>query len=356
MMQLIPKTRILTITVLSSLLSLGLSHAELVQRQHILVVGSSTAYPIIASAAEYFGRQSGVTAPVVESTGSGGGLKLFCSGLGLATPDIAMASRSMKDSERLDCARNDVNDIREIKIGYDGIVIASAKGTPEFRLSKRDIYLALAREVPLRGEPGQLIPNPYLAWNQIDPALPALPIKVLGPPPTSGTRDVFVERLLQDACMEVPFLRALRQRDPTGFQQRCHALREDGVFVNAGENDARLVRKVISDPGTLGIFGYSFLDSNRDRLRAASIDGIKPQFELIESGVYPLSRPLYLYVKPRHSALVKGLDDFIETVSSAEASGPDGYLIDQGLIPLPVRERTSAPPGFAQRPLKPAPD
>jgi phosphate transport system substrate-binding protein len=356
MMQRISRTRILAITAVSLLLSLGSSRAELIARQHILIVGSSTAYPIIASVAEHFGRQSGGISPVVESTGSGGGLKLFCSGLGLATADIAMASRRMKDSERMDCARNGVNDIREIKIGYDGIVIASAKGIPKFKLSKRDIYLALAREVPLRDRPDQLIPNPYLEWSQVNPALPALPIKVLGPPPTSGTRDIFAERVLQDACMEAPLLRALRQRDPTAFQQRCHALREDGVFVNAGENDARLVRKVISDPGTLGIFGYSLLNSNRDRLRAASIDGIEPRFELIESQIYPLSRPLYLYAKPRHSALVKGLDDFIDTVVATEVSGPEGYLIDHGLIPLPVHERNSAPPAFAQQPLKPVSD
>ena len=251
----------------------------------------------------------------------------------------------MKESERLNCTRNEVNDIREIKIGYDGIVIASTKDTPKLNLSKRDIYLALAREVPSPNHPARLVPNPYKQWREINPLLPALPIRVLGPPPTSGTRDILVERLLHDACIQVPSLRALRQKDPTRFQQRCQALREDGVFVNAGENDARLVRKLINEPGTLGIFGYSFLDRNRDRLKAASIDGIEPQFELIESGIYPLSRPLYLYVKPRHSTLVRGLNEFIDTVVSPEASGPEGYLIDQGLIPLPVRERNiNTPP------------
>lgn len=331
-------------------LGLAPAHAELVQRRHILIVGSSTAYPIVTSAAEHFGKESEFTTPVVESTGSGGGIKLFCSGLGLTTPDIAMASRSMKTSERLDCARNDVNDIREIKIGYDGIVIASTKNTPELSLSKQDLYLALAREVPSSQNPARLVLNPYREWHQINPALPALPIRVMGPPPTSGTRDIFAERVLEDACMRVPPLRALRREDPTRFRNSCHALREDGVFVNAGENDARLVRKLINDPGTLGIFGYNFLDRNRDRLQASGIDGIKPSFELIESAIYPLSRPLYLYVKPRHSALVKGLDAFIDMVVSAEVSGPEGYLIDHGLIPLPLRERAANPvPGNRQQ-------
>jgi phosphate transport system substrate-binding protein len=330
------------------LLSLGASRAELVQRQHILIVGSSTAYPIISSAAERFGREPGSITPVVESTGSGGGLKLFCHGLGLATPDIAMTSRAMKVSERARCTRNGVNDIREIMIGYDGIVIANNKDAPRFSMTKRDLYLALAREVPAPDDPGQLVSNPYRNWQDINPALPDTPIRVLGPPPTSGTRDIFAERLLEDACMEESLLRALYRSDPTQFRQRCHALREDGAFVDAGENDARLVRKLIKDSGLLGIFGYSFLDRNRDRLQAASIDGIKPFFELIESGIYPLSRPLYLYVKPQHAKLVRGLDGFIASVVSTEASGPEGYLIDQGLVPLPARERTASSASHSQ--------
>jgi len=335
---------ILTTLFLYLLLMPSTGAAELMQRQHILIVGSSTAYPIVAAAAEHFGRETGLVTPVVESTGTGGGIKLFCAGLGLATPDIAMASRSMKAGERQTCARNDVNDIREIKIGFDGIVIASIKDTPEFRLSKRDLYLALAREVPSPDSRKGLIPNPYSDWHQINSTLPPLPIRVLGPPPTSGTRDIFAERLMQDACLQVQALRILHQRDPTLFRERCHALREDDAFVNAGENDARLVRKLINDPGTLGIFGYNFLDRNRDRLKAASIDGIKPFFELIETGVYPLSRPLYLYVKPRHTSLVKGLQAFVAMITSPELSGPEGYLIDQGLIPLPVRERPASLP------------
>lgn len=316
--------------------------ADLNQRRHILIVGSSTTYPIIAAMAESMGRQAGRTAPVVESTGTGGGFKLFCAGVGLATPDIAMASRPMKDGERRSCTANHVNDIREIKIGYDGIVIANRKDAPSFDLTGRDLYLALAREVPAGGESPKLISNPYHSWREINPILPDMPIRVLGPPPTSGTRDILVERLLTGACMEIPAMRALHETDPKLFAHSCQALREDGVFVNAGENDARLVRKLIADPGALGIFGYNFLDRNRDRLKAAVIDGIAPEFELIETGVYPLSRPLYLYVKQQHIGLVAKLEDFIDATISAEASGPEGSLVDKGLIPLPRREAKSA--------------
>ena len=313
--------------------------ADLSQRQHILIVGSSTAYPIIAAAAERISRQSDMITPVVEATGTGGGIKLFCNGIGLDTPDIAMASRPMKDSERAACAGNHVEDIREIKIGYDGIVIANSRDAPRFMLSSDDLYRALAREVPSPSQPERLIANPYRSWREVNPDLPDLPIRILGPPPTSGTRDILAERLLQSVCLESAALRAMFDTDRAEFKQHCHALREDGAFVNAGENDARLVRKLIGDPDALGIFGYNFLDRNRDRLQAASIDGIDPEFELIESGTYPLSRPLFLYLKQQHARVVRGLESFVEALVSVEVSGPEGYLVDQGLIPLPPAER-----------------
>ena len=319
------------------LLSSQMAQAELVQRQHIHVVGSSTAYPIIAAAAEHFGRHNEFTTPVVESTGTGGGFKLFCAGLGLSTPDIAMASRSMKPSEREICEKHAVTDMREIKIGFDGIVIANNRDAPQLRLSRRDIYLALARWVSSPNSPGTLVANPYRNWRQINPDLPDLPIHVYGPPPTSGTRDILVERLMSEACQEEPVIRELLQQDPASFNQQCHALREDGVFINAGENDSRLVRKLFNDPGAVGVFGFNFLDRNRDRLQAASIDGTFPEFETIESGVYPLSRPLYLYVKPRHARIVAGLRDFVDDVISPESLGAEGRLSEQGLIPLPRR-------------------
>jgi phosphate transport system substrate-binding protein len=301
------------------------------------VVGSSTAYPIIASAAEHFGQNSEFKTPVVESTGTGGGFKLFCSGLGLTSPDIVMASRRMKETERKACENHGVTDIREIKIGFDGVVFASRIDAPDFALTRHDIYLALVRSVPSTTSPNSLVTNPYKTWSQIRSALPDQPIRVYGPPPTSGTRDILVERLLTDACLAEPVLRELFAEDHFSFLKQCHTLREDGAFINAGENDARLVRKLFDNPHAMSIFGFSFLDQNSDRLKAASIDGIRPVFESIESGDYPLTRPLYVYVKSAHESAVVGLGRFIETIIAEDSIGPDGRLIDKGLIPLAGR-------------------
>jgi len=320
------------------LLYLPSAQAELTPRQHVHVVGSSTAYPIIAAAAEHFGHTSTWTTPVVESTGTGGGIKLFCSGLSLQTPDIVMASRAMKPSERSDCEKNHVTDIREVKIGFDGIVIANRNDAPRFSLSRHDIYLALARQVPSRTRPGEMVDNPYRTWQQVNPALPDLEIRVYGPPPTSGTRDSLAERVLSGACLAEPAMRDLFHQDRDAFQQQCHSLREDGAFINAGENDARLVRKLSNDPQALGILGFNFLDRNRDRLQAATVEGIPPEFETIESGIYPLSRPLYLYAKPQHYKVVGGLQSFIDDITSPASLGQEGRLIDQGLIPLPTAQ------------------
>jgi phosphate transport system substrate-binding protein len=276
---------------------------------------------------------------VVESTGTGGGFKLFCSGLGLDTPDMVMASRRMKPSEAERCRDNGVSEVVELKIGYDGIVVANAKGAPHFDLTTRDLYLALAMEVPDPAGRLELVANPYRRWSQIDPRLPDLPIRVYGPPPTSGTRDILVERLLARACAEVGFLRSLQEQDEESYRHRCHALREDGAYVNAGENDARLVRRLIDDPGALGVLGYNFVDRNADRLQASLIDGVAPEFELIESGEYPMSRPLLLYVKRAHTTAVPGLQAFAQTMMSPEAAGNEGYLLDSGLIPLQEGER-----------------
>lgn len=326
------------IALLVALLIGGGASADLDLRRHVHIVGSSTAYPIIAAAAEYFGRNHHSITPVVESTGTGGGIKLFCAGLGLNTPDIAMASRSMKPSERGTCERHQVTDIREIKIGFDGIVIANSRQAKQFLLTRRDIYLALARWVPSPRRPGTLVANPYKNWRQINPDLPDQKIRVYGPPPTSGTRDILVERLLTGACLDNPTMRDLFQQDPASFNRQCQTLREDGRFINAGENDARLVRKLVNDPNALGIFGFNFLDRNRNQLQAASIDRTLPAFETIESGVYPLSRPLYLYIKSRHARIVSGLGDFVNSTIEEDSIGPEGRLTEQGLIPLPGNE------------------
>lgn len=327
--------RLLAFGLLLTLLpALAAQAFDELQRRHLFVVGSSTTFPVISAATERIRRAEGGPVSVVEATGTGGGFKLFCTGLGLATPDIVMASRRMKDSERSRCRENGVDAVREVRIGYDGIVVAKLREAVPMALTSHALYLALAREVPAADGSGELVSNPYVRWDQVDPALPAAPIRVLGPPPTSGTRDILVERLMHAACREVPSLRALAEGDPGEFARRCYTLREDGFYVNAGENDARLVRKLLGDPGALGILGYNFLDRNRDRLQGAPIDGVAPTFESIESGEYPLTRPLYLYLKEAHLGVVPGLAEFFAALTSPAAIGPDGYLIEQGLIPL----------------------
>lgn len=309
------------------------------QRPYITVVGSSTAYPIVAAAAEHFARDHpGQRAPVVESTGTGGGFKLFCSGKGPNTPDVVMASRQMKPSELARCRDAGVDEIAELKIGYDGIVFASARGAPEFTLTSRDLYLALAREVPGPGGTDSLLANPYGNWREINPDLPDLPIRVYGPPPTSGTRDILVERLLEGACRAAIGSIAEDAGEST-LREKCQALREDGAWINAGENDARLVRRLIDDTGAVGIFGYNFLDRNRDKLQAATIDGTTPDFEAIETGSYRLSRPLYLYVKRAHVKWLPALSAFLASIARPAAWGEEGYLVDHGLIPLQPSEQ-----------------
>jgi phosphate transport system substrate-binding protein len=315
--------------------------------QHVQVVGSSTAYPIITAAAEQFGRDSHFATPVIESTGTGGGFKLFCAGIDLNTPDIVMASRPIKHSERRSCEKNLVSDIAELRIGYDGIVIANRLGAAHYRFSRDDIYHALARWVSSAS--GSLVRNPYRRWREVNPDLPDEPIRVFGPPPTSGTRDILVERLMTRACLDDPAMRELHEQDPGSFLRQCQALREDGAYINAGENDTRLVRMLINDPHALGIFGYNFLDQNRDRLQAASIDGITPGFDSIESGSYSLSRPLYLYLKKQHVGQVPGLQEFIDYVTSDASVGVEGRLLDKGLIPL--RKEDTGP---ERNPSKPA--
>jgi phosphate transport system substrate-binding protein len=316
------------------LLPVGEPQSELGARQQVHVVGSSTAYPIIAAAAEFFGKHTSFPTPVVEAVGTGGGIKLFCSGVGPGTPDMLMASRRMKESERRICESNDVTAIREIKIGFDGIVFANRLDAPELALSRRDLYLAISRWVPSPGATGEFIENPFESWSQIDARLPDLPIRIYGPPPTSGTRDILVERLLTDICLEEGSMRELFKDDPGEFLNRCHAIREDSAFIDAGENEARLVRKLINDPEAVAILGFNFLQRNFDRIHAASVEGIAPTFETVESGIYSLTRPLYLYVKLAHEQLAVGLGEFLELTIADDSIGPEGRLLDHGLIPL----------------------
>ena len=307
-------------------------------RDYLYIVGSSTVYPFSTVVAERFGRSSQFRTPKVESTGSGGGLKLFCDGVGVAYPDIANSSRAIKQSEVDACAANGVRGIVEVKIGYDGIVVANAISSSRLSLSRRDIFLALAKEVP--GDvAGQLRPNPNRTWNDVNSALPATNIEVLGPPPTSGTRDAFVEMAMEGGCKTIPWVAALKDTDESQFKKICHTVREDGAFVEAGENDNLIVQKLQANKDAVGVFGFSFLDQNVEKVQAASVDGTEPTFESIADGSYPVSRPLYFYVKKAHVDVIPGLREFLREFTSERAWGEFGYLSDRGLIPMPDAER-----------------
>ena len=305
-------------------------------RDQIRIVGSSTVFPFSTAVAEEFGKTSGFKTPIVESTGTGGGLKLFCGGVGVDHPDMTNASRAIKESEVKLCAENGVTEIVEIKIGFDGIVIANARASGQVDLTLQQVFLALAREVPVGG---QLVPNPYKMWSDIDGALPNVAIEVLGPPPTSGTRDAFVELAMEGGCKGIAEIDALKESDEKRHKEVCQTIREDGAFVEAGENDNLIVQKLDANPSAFGVFGYSFLDQNLDKLRGSKISGVEPTFEAIAAGDYPVSRSLYFYVKKAHMGVVPGIAEFVAEFTSDKAMGNDGYLADKGLIPLPEAER-----------------
>jgi phosphate transport system substrate-binding protein len=305
-------------------------------RDQIRIVGSSTVFPFSTAVAETFGQTSGFPAPVVESTGSGGGLKLFCAGVGAEHPDMTNASRAIKDSERELCASNGVKDVTEVKVGFDGIVLANAKGSEPVSLSLQQIFMALAKEVEVDGE---IVANPYTMWNEIDAGLPAAKIEVLGPPPTSGTRDAFVELVMEGACEDFPAIAALEETDEDRFDAVCKSMREDGAFVEAGENDNLIVQKLEANPAAFGIFGFSFLDQNLDKMQGSYVEGVEPTFENIAAGDYPVSRSLYFYVKNAHVGVIPGMAEYVTEFTSEGAFGDDGYLTDKGLIPLPAADR-----------------
>ena len=317
--------------------ALSTAHAQ-AGRDYVFVVGSSTVYPFATVVAERFGRSSRYRTPKVESTGSGGGFKLFCGGVGVDHPDISNSSRRIKPSEVEFCRRNGVTGIIEIKIGYDGIVFANSVTAPEVELTLRDIYLALAKWVPADTE-GELVDNPYRYWSEIDPRLPRLRIEVLGPPPTSGTRDEFVEHAMEGGCDTVMWIRSLGTSDPARYRSICHTIREDGAFVEAGENDNLIVQKIEANPDAFGIFGFSFLDQNLEKVKGATINGIAPSFESIADGSYPISRPLYFYVKKAHVDVIPGLRGFLQELTSERAWSDEGYLSERGLITMPADER-----------------
>ena len=302
-------------------------------RDTISIVGSSTVYPFATVVAERFGRTGNAT-PKIESTGSGGGMKLFCQGVGTQHPDITNASRRMKKSEFELCQSNGVKDITEVKVGYDGIVIANSVKGEQIDLSLRDISLALAKDVPNPDGSEELVANPYKTWKEVNPALPNTKIEVLGPPPTSGTRDAFNELAIEGGCKTFPWLKAIKDEDKSKYKAICRSVREDGAYVEAGENDNLIVQKLEKNPAAYGVFGYSFLDQNRGVVQAANVDGVEPTFDAIGSGDYPVSRSLFFYVKKAHVGVVPGIEGYVKEFTSEKAWGNNGSLSEKGLIPL----------------------
>jgi phosphate transport system substrate-binding protein len=307
-------------------------------RSYISIVGSSTVYPFATVVAEQFGGTGKFKTPKVESTGSGGGIKLFCSGIGVQYPDIANSSRAIKPTELTDCAAHGVKDVVEVKIGYDGIVLAESVAAPGLKLGLRDVYLALAKQVPDPKGSQTLVANPYKTWKDVNPQLAATVIEVLGPPPTSGTRDAFVELAMEGGCKSFPWIKSIKEKDEPRFKQVCHTIREDGRFIEAGENDNLIVQKLKGNRNAVGVFGYSFLEENPDVVKGAVIDGIAPTFENIASGKYPVSRPLFFYVKKAHIGSIPGIAEYLKEFTSSKAMGEEGYLADRGLVPLPAAE------------------
>lgn len=301
-------------------------------REEIRVVGSSTVFPFAAAAAEQFGRQGKFRTPIVESTGTGGGFKMFCGGIGEQYPDLSDASRTIKPSEEAQCVKNGVGHVTEIALGYDGIVMASSTKTDiAYPLSRKILFLALARKVPVGGK---LADNPYTRWRQLDTALPDIPIHVYGRPPSSGTRDAFSELVMDVGCDQVPEMKTLIP-DPETRKKQCAQMREDGAYIEAGDDNNLIVQKLSANPEALGLFGYSFLESNAALVRAHPIEGVMPTEEAIVARRYPIARKLYIYVKDAHIGKVPGLHEFVRELTSDTASGPDGYLTMKGLLPLP---------------------
>lgn len=331
--------RSLKLALVLAVAGTGFSTVAPAARDYISIVGSSTVYPFATVVAERFGKSSGLKTPKIEATGTGGGMKLFCAGVGVEHPDIANASRRMKDSEFAQCQKNGVSEVVEVKIGYDGIALANSKKSPPLTISLKDVFLALGKEVPDPSGEEKLVPNPYKTWKKVNSALPDAKIEVLGPPPTSGTRDAFAEMALEGGCKSFGWIKAIKDSDEDKFKAICHTVREDGAYIEAGENDNLIVQKLKANPNALGVFGFSFLEQNTDEVQGSSVDGVAPEFETISDGSYPISRPLYIYVKKAHVDVIPGIKEFLAEFTSEKAWGEEGYLADKGLIPMPAAER-----------------
>ncbi len=311
----------------------GTTAAFAQSRDQIRIVGSSTVFPYTQAVSEQYAAMTGGAAPVVESTGTGGGMQIFCGGVGPDHPDITGASRAMKQSEFDLCVQNGVDSVTEVLIGYDGLSVAHSSQGPDLNLTKAQIFQALAAQVEVDG---QIVDNPYKNWSEIDASLPNTAITVFGPPPTSGTRDAFVELVMHPGCDAFEAIKAL---EGDAKKDVCERMRQDGPFIEAGENDNLIVQRLNADPNALGIFGYSFLYENTDSLKAVGVDGVLPSIETIADGSYKVSRPLFIYVKNAHKGVIPGLEEFVTEYVSEEAFGEGGYLSERGLIPLSAEER-----------------
>ena len=304
----------------------------------IKIVGSSTVAPFSTTVAEQFGAATRFPTPIVESTGTGGGFKAFCQSIGWSEPSISNASRRIKDSEKELCTRAGITELVEVKIGYDGIVLANARSAPDLDLTKEEIFRALAAELP-DGQ-GGFMANPNERWSDVSDDLPDMQILVSGPPPTSGTRDAFVEIAMEGGAVALPELAELKKTDSGAFKRIAHHVRTDGAWIDSGENDSGIVQTLLKNDDSIGVMGYSFLEQNLDRIKGAHVDGVRPVFEEIAVGNYGISRSMYFYIKKQNVALVPGLKEFVIEFTQEDAWGPDGYLVDKGLIPLPDAART----------------
>lgn len=325
------KKVLLTTALASTLGGIWSTSALAAGRDYISIVGSSTVYPFATVVAERYGRVSGFKTPKIESTGSGGGMKLFCTGVGVNTPDVTNASRRIKYSEYEKCQKNGVTDIIEVLIGFDGIAVANSVNAQQLSLTRKDLFLALAAKVPSPEGSEKLVPNPYVFWSDVNADLPKIAIEVLGPPPTSGTRDAFLELVMEAGCESFPFIESMEKAE---FKETCHSIREDGRYIDAGENDNLIVQKLAANEDALGIFGFSFLEQNDDVVQSSLIEGVEAEFDAIADGDYPISRPLYFYVKAQHVGVIPGIEEYLAEFTNESTWGEDGYLADKGMIPL----------------------
>jgi len=328
------KFRIAVVAV--SVAAMAATPALAAGRRNIHIVGSSTVYPFATAVSERFARANpGIPAPVIESTGTGAGMKLFCAGVGERFPDIEDASRRMKASEAKMCAANGVTKVTEIQVGLDGIVLAGGKSSPALNISRRDLYLALAANPYGK-------PNRAKTWKDVNPKLPNVAIKVYGPPPTSGTRDALGELLMTPPCEKNAGMAAMKKSNEAKFKAICTGIREDGAYVEAGENDNLVVRKLEATPGAYGIFGYSYLEENAGLLQGATIEGVVPSYNSIANFSYPGARPLYIYVKNAHVGAIPGIKQFVAEFTKESTWGRGGYLVRRGMISSPDNVRAAS--------------